>query len=112
MPCQARHGRPATPEPQGLRHGGTPGVRDHGPSVAGVGMASTGAERQSPLEALPFDRLIINRSREMRLDVWSDRLFIELVAGRGLTHMIRGLPSRGCLLGLSDSCGRPRCSER
>jgi len=48
----------------------------------------------------------------MRLDVWSDRLFVELVAGRGLTHMIRGLPSRGCLLGLSDSCGRPRCSER
>ena len=31
------------------------------------------------------------------------------VAGRGLTHKIRGLPSRGCLLGLSDSCGRPRC---
>ena len=32
------------------------------------------------------------------------------VAGRGLTHNIRGLPSRGRLLGLSDICGRPRCS--
>ena len=31
-----------------------------------------------------------------------------MVAGRGLTHKIRGLPSRGCLLGLSDICGRPR----
>ena len=31
-----------------------------------------------------------------------------VVAGRGLTHKIRGLSSRGCLLGLSDSCGRPR----
>src|SRR6478609_1626456 len=31
-----------------------------------------------------------------------------VVAGRGLTHKIRGLPSRGCLLGPSDSCGRPR----
>ena len=28
-------------------------------------------------------------------------------AGASLTE-IRGLPSRGCLLGLSDSCGRPR----
>jgi hypothetical protein len=31
------------------------------------------------------------------------------VAGRGLTHKIHGLPSRGRLLGLSDICGRPRC---
>jgi transposase len=30
-----------------------------------------------------------------------------LRAGASLTE-IRGLPSRGCLLGLSDSCGRPR----
>jgi transposase len=30
-----------------------------------------------------------------------------LRAGASLTH-VRGLPGRGCLLGLSDSCGRPR----
>jgi len=34
---------------------------------------------------------------------------VRVVAGRGLAHNIRGLPSRGCLLGLSDTCGRPRC---
>ena len=28
--------------------------------------------------------------------------------GRGLAHTIRGLPGRTGLLGLSDSCGRPR----
>lgn len=31
-----------------------------------------------------------------------------LMAGRDLTHEIRGLPTRGHLLGLSDNRGRPR----
>src|SRR3954468_20171197 len=34
-----------------------------------------------------------------------------LRAGASLTH-VRGLPGRAGLLGLSDSCGRPRCSPR
>jgi hypothetical protein len=59
-----------------------------------------------PVTDLTFIDRVADKLDVFGLDFYYGASLTNLTA---LHQLVRGLPSRGHLLGLSDSCGRPRC---